>query len=115
MKKIVFLSLFSLIGFFGTAQLNVGNSTPTPLMVTVKFASGPGSCIATTSQTWLIAPGNVHLFSPTGPAMVAISVAATSGPASSDSDGVPCVCPSPTGGVFFFDWSPDCTHVKIKP
>lgn len=113
MKKIIFLSLFSLYGFLGEAQVNVGNSTATPLLVGVQFSSGLGSCDPVDSETMVILPGDAFLFNPPD-GMVAIRVGASGG-AGADSEGVPCACPAPSAGIYTFNWSPGCTHVKILP
>lgn len=114
MKKIIFLSLFSLIGFFGTAQLSVGNSYPGPLWVTVQY-SNPGSCFAVTSQSQLVMPGGFTVFNAPAPGMVETRVDVVASPGLFDSSGVPCICPGVvTTGLFTFSWNPGCSRVMIN-
>lgn len=111
MKKLLFLSLFSLIGFYGTAQVTVVNSTLYPLLVGVQFSSGPGSCDPVYSDTWTIPPGNNHAFIPTpGMELIRVGVSGTPG---SQFEGAPCNCPTMPSAPYVYDWSADCSVVNI--
>ena len=115
MKKLIVFSVFCLIGWIGFAQaittVNVGNATTGPLTVGVEYRMA--DCSSTGSAMMNIAPGASFLFV-APPGMFIMRVGAMGGPGMG-STLVPCdPCPPlPPAGPYTFDWSADCSHVKI--
>lgn len=111
MKKLIVFSAFCLLGWLGFAQVNVGNGTLTPLTVGVQYTA-IGTCEPTASDGAVIPPNGSMLFMPPA-GMEVFHVGATNGVDAGFSS-VPCeACPLGDPGPFTFNWSPDCSHVKI--
>ena len=112
MKKFIFSALFSLMGIIASAQVNVGNSTGFPLTVGVQFANPMSPCIPVFSITSLIVPDGSQLFN-APPGLIVMRVGANGFPGAGF-EYLPCGgCIPSTPGPYFFNWSPDCSHVKI--
>jgi hypothetical protein len=95
----------------GFAQVNVGNSTLDFLTVGVQYTT-IGFCTPESSDIMIIPPGGGMLFTPPA-GMEVFHVGATNGVDVGFSS-VPCeACPLGDPGPFTFNWSPDCSHVKI--
>lgn len=116
MNKVLLIALFFAIGHYSNAQVNVGNSTPAPILVTVWYTLPgpfPDGCSRETSGAALIPPSNSVLFNP--PSGMEVLSVVVSGGLGIDTEIVPCgPCPHTPGALYWFDWSPDCSHVKIK-